>query len=106
MAKFLLTTTYTGGGLEGLTADGGTVRVEVVRALVENAGGRLEALYFSFGQYDTYVICDLPDAVTAAAVAIAVRAGGLVNARLIPLLTPEQVDAVVNLPVAYRQPGH
>ncbi|MEV6690364.1 GYD domain-containing protein [Micromonospora sp. NPDC051196] len=106
MAKFLLMSTYTGGGLKGLSTDGGRVRVEVVRSLVENAGGRLEALYFSFGQYDTYVLCDLPDHVTAAALTIAVRTGGLVNGHLIPLLTPEQVDDAVQLPVAYQQPGH
>ncbi|WP_327022527.1 GYD domain-containing protein [Micromonospora sp. NBC_01739] len=105
MAKYLLAATYQGGGLEGLTVDGGTVRVEVVRSLIENAGGQLELMYFSFGEYDTYVLFDMPDHVTATAMAIAVRVGGLVNGRLIPLLTPEQIDAAVNLPIAYQQPG-
>lgn len=50
MAKFLVTASYTTEGIRGPGKDGGTVRAEVIRALVENSGGRVEALYLAFGQ--------------------------------------------------------
>ena len=36
-------------------------RVLVVSKAVESAGGTLEAYYLMFGQYDGFVIVDLPD---------------------------------------------
>jgi uncharacterized protein with GYD domain len=42
-------------------------RVMVVSKAVESAGGKLEAYYLMFGQYDGFVIVDLPDARAAAA---------------------------------------
>ncbi|MFV2113553.1 GYD domain-containing protein [Micromonospora sp. LOL_025] len=105
MAKFMLTSTYTVEGLHGLRQDGGTRRAEVVRALIENAGGRMEALYFGFGQYDTYVVCDLPDLRTAAALAVTIRASGGLDSRISPLLAPEEVDEALGMQVAYQPPG-
>ena len=42
-------------------------------------GGTVEAFYFAFGQSDAYVIADLPDNVSAAAVASAVGASGALS---------------------------
>ncbi|RIV36017.1 GYD domain-containing protein [Micromonospora radicis] len=105
MAKFLLSSTYTIEGLKGLDKDGGSVRSEIVRSLVENLGGQVDAFYFAFGEFDTYVICELPDHVTAAAIAITVRATGAVNLQVTPLLTPEQVDAATRTTMTYQPPG-
>ncbi|NJP32056.1 GYD domain-containing protein [Micromonospora thermarum] len=105
MAKFLVKATYTAQGIAGLGKEGGTARAEVVRALIENSGGRVETLYFAFGEYDLYVVGDLPDTVTAAALGIAVRAAGGVDARVVPLITPEEIDAAAQLPVMYQPPG-
>ncbi|MEU6073321.1 GYD domain-containing protein [Micromonospora sp. NPDC047074] len=105
MAKFLLTSTYTVEGINGLMKDGGTKRTEVIRALIENSGGRLEALYFGFGQYDTYLVCDLPDHRTAAALAVTIRAARGVDTRVSPLLTPEEVDEALRMHIAYQPPG-
>jgi uncharacterized protein with GYD domain len=48
---------------------------------------------------------DAPDNVTAAAVAMAVNASGLVSSRTTPLLTPEEVDQAAKKTVTYRGPG-
>ena len=48
-------------------------RVAVVSKAVESAGGKLEAYYLMFGQYDGFVIVDLPDSRAAAATSLAVR---------------------------------
>jgi uncharacterized protein with GYD domain len=47
-------------------------RVAVVSRAVESAGGKLEAYYLMFGQYDGFVIVDLPDSRAAAASSLAV----------------------------------
>ena len=65
-------------------------RSRPVQALVENIGGKLEAFFFAFGDYDVVSIADLPDDITAAAMAIAVSAGGSVKAiKTTPLLTAQ-----------------
>ena len=50
-------------------------RVAVVSKAVESAGGKLEA-YLMFGQYDGFVIVDLPDSRAAAATSLAVSSTG------------------------------
>ncbi|MFG3697612.1 GYD domain-containing protein [Micromonospora sp. NPDC047620] len=105
MAKFLLKSTYTIDGIKGLTADGGTRRAEVVRKTIEGAGGRMESMHFGFGADDTYVVCDLPDHKTAAAVAIDIRAAGGVDTRVTPVLTPEEIDEAARERVEYQPPG-
>jgi uncharacterized protein with GYD domain len=42
------------------------------RVAVESVGGRLEAYYLMFGQYDGFAIVDLPDSRAAAASSLAV----------------------------------
>jgi uncharacterized protein with GYD domain len=51
-------------------------RVVVVSKAVESAGGTLEAYYLMFGQYDGFVIVDLPDSRAAAATSLAVSSTG------------------------------
>ena len=51
-------------------------RVTVVSKAVESAGGTLEAYYLMFGQYDGFVIVDLPDSRAAAATSLAVSSTG------------------------------
>ncbi|MEV4545073.1 Uncharacterized protein, contains GYD domain [Micromonospora echinaurantiaca] len=101
----MIRATYTTKGIAGLGKEGGTARAEVVRALIENSGGRVESLYFAFGEHDLYVVSEVPDNVTAAALGIAVRAAGGVEARVVPLLTPMEIDAAARMPVTYQAPG-
>ncbi|PWU43447.1 GYD domain protein [Micromonospora globispora] len=105
MPKFLLQSTYTVEGLKGLISDGGTKRVDVVRKTIEANGGRLESMYFSFGKKDTYVLCDLPDHRSAAALVIAIRAAGGLDSRVTPVLTAEEVDEAVRVKETYQPPG-
>ncbi|WBB70973.1 GYD domain-containing protein [Micromonospora sp. WMMD812] len=102
---FLLKSTYTIDGVKGLVNDGGTKRVDVVRKMVEDAGGRMESMYFGFGDHDTYVLCELPDHKTAARLAIDIRAAGGVDTRVVPVLTADEVDAATRRKIAYEAPG-
>jgi uncharacterized protein with GYD domain len=105
VATFLLKSTYTVNGLQGLISDGGTRRAEVVRKTIEAAGGQMESMYFGFGEDDTYVLCELPDHKAAAALAIAIRAAGGLNTKVTPVLTPVEVDEATRQKAEYRPPG-
>jgi len=105
MPKFLIQANYKPEGLKGVLKEGGTGRRKAVEQVMAAFGGKLESFYFAFGDIDAFVIVDAPDNVTAAAVAMAVNATGLVSSTTTPLLTPEEVDQATKKSVAYRGPG-
>ena len=105
MAKFLFQARYTTEGAKGLAKDGGTGRRAAIDKMCAEAGGKLESFYFAFGDVDAYVICDLPDATTAAAVALAVNQAGRASTKTTVLLTPEDFDKAAKKTISYRPPG-
>jgi uncharacterized protein with GYD domain len=105
MAKFLFEAKYTSEGAKGIIKDGGSARREAIEKAVTGLGGRLESFYFAFGGVDAYVIVDLPDNTTAAAMALAVGQSGLATTRTVVLLTMEETDAATKKSVTYRGPG-
>ncbi len=72
MPRFLFEASYTLDGVKGVQSAGGSSRRDAVAAVAESVGGRLESFYFAFGDRDAYVVVDLPDNESAAAVAITV----------------------------------
>ena len=105
MPKFLIEASYTLDGVKGVQSAGGTSRREAVAQVAESVGGRLESFHFAFGDHDAYVIVDLPDNESAAAVALTVNATGGATVNTVVLLTPEEVDAAAKRSVDYRPPG-
>lgn len=105
MPKFLIKASYTQAGAKGLLHEGGSSRKAAVEKMVSALGGKLEAFYFAFGETDVYGICELPDAVTAAAASLAINSSGMVSETIVPLLTPEEIDKACKKSVAYRAPG-
>lgn len=105
MAKFLIKASYTEGGAKGLLKEGGSGRRAAVEQVVQGVGGRVEALYFAYGETDAFVICDLPDASAAIALSLTVNASGAVKLSTTPLITAEEMDAACKKSVAYRMPG-
>ena len=60
-------------------------------ALVEALGGRLESLYYSFGEYDVAGIAEFPSNDAAAGFSLAASAGGATKAvKTTPLMTVEE----------------
>ena len=72
--------------------------------MFESLGGKLESLYFAFGDVDAYVIGELPDNESAAAVSLAVNQSGVATSRSVILLTPEEMDKAGKKSVNYRPP--
>ena len=105
MAKYMFTARYTGEGAKGVMAAGGTARREAVSQSCASVGGKLESFYYAFGDVDAYVICDLPDDVTAAALSMAVSSSGLAATSTVKLLSPEDMDKATKVKVSYRPPG-
>lgn len=80
-------------------------RLEAVRPLIENLGGKVQDAWLTFGEYDAIVIFDLPDNVSAAAFAATVAAGGAARtAKTTPLMSIE--DAVAAMKTAQGASGY
>src|SRR6266516_1971949 len=105
MPKYMSMGSYTSEGLKGLLKEGGTGRRNAVEAAIKALGGRLEAYYFAFGDSDVIVISDVPDNVTAAALAIGISSTGTVGVKTTVLLTPEEVDAATKKTLSFRPAG-
>ena len=105
MAKYMFQARYTTEGAKAIAASGGTTRRSAVEKAAASVGGKLESFYFAFGGVDAFVVVDLPDDVTAAAMAMAVSASGTAGTTTVKLLTPEDMDKATKVAVAYRPPG-
>jgi len=103
--RFLVIGEYSAEGARGLMAAGGSARRTAVEKMVAALGGRLESFDFAFGGDDVYVIVDMPDNESAAAVALTVSGSGAVHARTIVLLAPDQLDRAAQLRPDYTPPG-
>lgn len=105
MPKYLVEAKYTLDGLKGVKQQGGSARVAAAKALVEEMGGSLESFHFAFGGADAYLIADLPDNVSAAAVGLIVSASGAVTTNTTVLISPEEMDSAAKKQASYRPPG-
>lgn len=105
MARYLWKASYTVDGVKGILNEGGSGRRAMVEKLVGDVGGQLEAFYYAFGEDDVYVIAELPDHATAAAISLTVAASGAVRLKTVVLLTPEEIDEATQKSVGYRAPG-
>lgn len=105
MPKYLLEVNYTLDGVRGVAAKGGSARKAAAQAAAKSVGGKLDSFYFAFGGTDVFTIADLPDNTAAAALALAVTAGGGASVRTVVLLTPDEIDDATQKRVKYTPPG-
>jgi uncharacterized protein with GYD domain len=90
MPHYLIQVAYNTRGIAGLVKEPQD-RIEKVRPAVEGLGGRIESAYYAFGEHDIVLTVEMPDNSKAAAMALAVGAGGTVSDyRTTVLLTPEE----------------
>lgn len=105
MARYLVIGRYTSEGAKGVLREGGSGRLDAARKVVESVGGSLESLYWGFGKDDFYAIADLPSHAAAAAISLTLGGSGSSQARTIPLMTAEDIDAASKLSPTFRPPG-
>ena len=104
MPKYLVQANYVGDGVKGLLKEGGSSRRAAVEKLFKSGGGAVENFYYAFGETDVYVIADMPDNASMAAVALMVAASGVVNLKTTVLMTPED-STMLQRRLHYRPPG-
>jgi len=87
MASFLLQCAYTTEAVTSLVARPQN-RANVIKRAVESLGGKLIGAWMAFGDYDVVVIADFANNINAAALALAITAGGsLKSVKTTPLLS-------------------
>jgi uncharacterized protein with GYD domain len=78
MPFFLHQVSYTTDAMARLIANPQD-RTEAVRGPIEKLGGKIKDLYFAFGDHDVVLITEMPDSISAAAIAMAFSGGGAVR---------------------------
>jgi uncharacterized protein with GYD domain len=90
MAYYALQAAYAPMGWAAMLKDP-QHRLDAVRPVVERLGGSIVNGWLSLGEYDVLVICQLPDNISAAALSMAISAGGAIKAvKTVPLMTFEE----------------
>jgi uncharacterized protein with GYD domain len=85
--------------------DGGSKRRQAAEQFFKAAGGKLEALYFAFGDTDVFAIVDFPDNASAAAISLAGNSAGQASVKATVLITPEEMDQAAQKSQGLRPPG-
>lgn len=105
MAKFLVRANYIGDGIQGLLTEGGSSRLSVIEKLASSLGGKVECVYYAFGEYDIYGIVDMPDNASMAAFVLKAGASGRVALNSVVLMTPGEIDEATKKNSVFRAPG-
>lgn len=106
MGRYLFQGKYTNEGVKGVLKDGGTGRRQAIESAIKSVGGKVEGVYFAFGDTDIYVIVDGLEHRQALAFAMGVGSTGTVgDLKTTILLTPEEVDEAAKTTLSYRAPG-
>jgi uncharacterized protein with GYD domain len=105
MGHYLFRASYTMDGLQGLLSEGAAARKKVIDDLFVSLGGKLDHMYWTFGDADVVVFGDLPDDATAAAFSTRISASGAASVATTILLTASDVDRAREIQVSYRPPG-
>ena len=105
MPKYMFTAKYTVEGMKGVMKEGGSKRREAADQAIRSVGGRLESLYYAFGEHDVVGIAEFPDQLSAVALSTAINSSGTTTIKLTPLVTVEEVDQASKKVAQYRPPG-
>ena len=105
MGKYLIIGQYTAEGARGVMKEGGSRRREAAEQVLGSVGGRIESMYWGFGDDDFYIVADVPSSAAAAAAALTVGGSGTVKLRTVVLLTAEELDQATKESVTFRPAG-
>jgi uncharacterized protein with GYD domain len=103
--KLLILGSYNAEGTKGVIKEGGSGRKAAIQTALNGIGGKLDGIYYAYGDADVYALVDVPDAVSGLALSLVVNASGVVRAKTVPLFTAEEVDAACKKSVPYRGAG-
>jgi len=90
MPRYLVQASYTAAAAAAFVSNPQD-RVGGIQAVIEKLGGKMVSVDFCLGEYDVIVVAEVPDDVTAAAVALAVNAPGhLKSYETTRLMSPQE----------------
>ncbi len=109
MAKYAIFFTYSSDTWSRMVQNPGD-RTAAVRQLAGAVGGSVESVHWMFGAHDGFVIADVPDSVSAAALSVAVGStGSFKHLETHELFNQDQLGQMLtrakDASVAYRPPG-
>ena len=107
MAHYMVQAAYTAEAIAAMVKKPED-RAAAIRPVVEKLGGKLEGVWFCFGEYDIVGISQLPDNVSAAAFAFAVTQGGKMKTlKTTPLMSADEAVKAMKMAAGagYRPPG-
>ena len=102
MAKYLFQVSYTAESVQALLKNGSSARKARSKQLIEGMGGKQEGYYLAFGETDLYIIAELPDRETAAALALYTSSSGSIKVKTTVLLTAEEADKAAQKAANYQ----
>ena len=75
--------------------------------MFEGLGGKIEEAYYAFGEYDAVIIAEFPNNVSAAALSLALNAGGAAAIKTTPLMTIDEGLEAIKLAggASYQPPS-
>jgi len=105
MQTFLIQVSYTAKAWSTLVRDPQN-RADIMRPTIANLGGKIESAYLAFGEFDVVGIVQLPDNVSAAALSMAMMAGGgITKVNTVALMTwTEGIEAMAKAKEAAYTP--
>lgn len=104
MPYYLLQVSYTSKGFATLVKNPQN-RMDALRPVFDGLGGRLDGMWFSFGDYDLVMICQMPDNVSVAAISMAISSGDAVKTvKTTPLMT--MAEGMESMKKATTTPYH
>src|SRR5262245_8727709 len=109
MPLFITYASYSHTGIKGMV-DKPADRSDIIKPLVEKAGGKLVALYMTTGSNDVVLIYEAPDGTDAVAMGMAAAASGsLARIETVRAWTSGEfkriAEKAANLTGAYTPPG-
>jgi uncharacterized protein with GYD domain len=109
MPLFITYASYSHSGVKGMV-DKPSDRSGVIKALVEKAGGKFIAMYFTTGANDVVLVTEVADGTDAVAVGMAVAASGsLAKIETVRAFTPSEFKGIAEKAAkvsgAYTPPG-
>ena len=93
MPRYVVLVDWTEQGVRSVKET--TQRAEQVTRMIEQMGGRMEALYWTQGRHDLVGIMEAPDEETAAAVGLRVGLGGAVRTETLRAFDAEEMGRIL-----------
>ena len=97
MAMYVVLVHFTQQGVETMKA--APIRIWAARQAVEDAGGKLHAVYYTMGRFDAVAILEAPDDVTASRLALATGMEGNIRTETLKAFNEEEfADILAGIP--------